>query len=170
MAKRKHQPQSQQAADQARIKQLGRRLLRRHRSFYTYMIGGFLAALVNTIAFMILHDWLHSAIVIDNSVAFVISNVFSFFVNKLFVFTENVDKRHGLAYQLSLFMLYRLLSLIPDNFIMVLGMDWLHWPSLVVKIIDQCLVGIFNCLTTKSVFQRHNHWHRIDSHSHKNSR
>ncbi|MCH3905411.1 MAG: GtrA family protein [Lactobacillus sp.] len=153
----------EQAADREQLRALGKKLVARHRSFYSYVVGGFLAALVNTAAFIILHDWMHSAIIIDNTVAFIISNVFSFFVNKKFVFTENLDKRHGLIYQLGLFMLYRLLSLIPDNLIMVVGMSWLHWPSIIVKIIDQCLVGIFNYLTTKSVFQKHNHPHRIDS-------
>ena len=44
------------------------------------------------------------------------------------------------------------ISLIPDNLIMLVGISWLHWNALFVKIVDQILVGIFNYLTTKSIF------------------
>lgn len=102
------------------------------------MIGGFAASVVNT-------------------VAFIISNLFSFFVNKELVFTQNLDDRHGVLYQLGMFFLYRLLSLIPDNIIMVVGLSWLHWNTLLVKIIDQIMVGLINYLTTRSIFQRNEH-------------
>lgn len=102
------------------------------------MIGGFAASVVNT-------------------VAFIISNLFSFFVNKELVFTQNLDDRHGVLYQLGMFFLYRLLSLIPDNIIMVVGLSWLHWNTLLVKIIDQIMVGLINYLTTRSIFQLNEH-------------
>lgn len=102
------------------------------------MIGGFAASVVNT-------------------VAFIISNLFSFFVNKELVFTQNLDDRHGVLYQLGMFFLYRLLSLIPDNIIMVVGLSWLHWNTLLVKIIDQIMVGLINYLTTRLIFQRNEH-------------
>jgi hypothetical protein len=35
---------------------------------------------------------------------------------------------------------------------MLVGISWLHWNALFVKIVDQILVGIFNYLTTKSIF------------------
>ena len=36
---------------------------------------------------------------------------------------------------------------------MLVGLSWLHLDALIVKIVDQILVGIFNYLTTRSVFQ-----------------
>ncbi|MFR3790131.1 MAG: GtrA family protein, partial [Lactobacillus paragasseri] len=65
---------------------------------------------------------------------------------------QSVDKQHGIVYQLCLFFIYRIISLIPDNLIMLVGISWLHWNALFVKIVDQILVGIFNYLTTKSIF------------------
>ena len=35
---------------------------------------------------------------------------------------------------------------------MLVGISWLNWNAFFVKIIDQILVGIFNYLTTKSIF------------------
>lgn len=145
------------AAHPSHRRRLGERLIKRHRSFYVYMIGGFAASVVNTVAFLLFHSWLKMAVVYANTIAFVISNLFSFFVNKEFVFTQNLDDRHGVLYQLGMFFLYRLLSLIPDNLIMVVGLSWLHWNTLFVKIIDQIMVGLINYLTTRSIFQRNEH-------------
>lgn len=122
------------------------------------MIGGFAASVVNTVAFLLFHSWLKMAVVYANTIAFIISNLFSFFANKELVFTQNLDDRHGVLYQLGMFFLYRrLLSLIPDNIIMVVGLSWLHWNTLLVKIIDQIMVGLINYLTTRSIFQRNEH-------------
>ena len=91
-------------------------------------------------------------VIYANTVAFIISNLASFSFNKHGVFIQNVDKQHGVVYQLCLFFIYRIISLIPDNLIMLVGISWLHWNALFVKIVDQILVGIFNYLTTKSIF------------------
>lgn len=136
---------------------LGDKLIKRHRSFYVYMIGGFAASVVNTVAFLLFHSGIKIRVVYANTIAFVISNLFSFLVNKEFVFTQNQDHRHGVLYQLGMFFVYRLLSLIPDNLIMVIGISWLHWNTIVVKIIDQVIVGVINYLTTRSIFQRSEH-------------
>lgn len=134
------------------LRKLGNKLVLRHRNFYVYVVFGFLAALINIFTFWLFHNiwkipWFYA-----NILAFIISNLASFVFNKHGVFIENVDKSHSIIYQLSLFFLYRILSLISDNIIMFLGMSWLHWNTFIVKIIDQIVVGIFNYLTTKSIF------------------
>ena len=58
---------------------------------------------------------------------------------------------------LIVFFTYRVISLIPDTLIMLVGLSWLHLNALLVKIIDQILVGVFNYLTTRSVFQKQEH-------------
>ncbi|MBD5430305.1 GtrA family protein [Lactobacillus sp.] len=148
---KKHQRDNQKVT-KAQLRKLGSRLVARHRSFYAYTIFGFLAALINIVTFMIFHNWWKIPLIYANTVAFIISNLASFFFNKHGVFIENVDKKHGTLYQLGLFFVYRIISLIPDNLIMLIGLSWLHWNTLFVKILDQILVGIFNYLTTKSIF------------------
>jgi putative flippase GtrA len=91
-------------------------------------------------------------VIYANTIAFIISNLASFSFNKHGVFIQNVDKNHGVVYQICLFFIYRVISLVPDNLIMLVGISWLHWNAFFVKIIDQILVGIFNYLTTKSIF------------------
>lgn len=148
----KRHRRSSQKVTQEQLRALGSKLVARHRNFYVYTFFGFLAALINIITFMAFHNWWKMPVIYANTLAFIISNLASFYFNKHGVFIENVDESHGLLYQLGLFFIYRILSLIPDNLIMLIGVSWLHCNTLIVKVIDQILVGIFNYLTTKSIF------------------
>lgn len=135
------------------IHQLGQKLVKRHRNLFVYMIFGFIAALINTVVFMLIHKYMHSPVLISNTIAFVISNLASFVFNQKAVFINNVDHEHSTWQKLLVFFTYRIISLIPDSLIMLVGLSWLHLDALFVKITDQVLVGIFNYLTTRSVFQ-----------------
>ncbi len=143
--------------DQAQIRKLGQKLIKRHRNLWVYTIFGFVAALINTVVFMVLHSWWHNVMVISNTIAFIISNLASFYFNQKAVFINNVDHEHSTWHKLIVFFTYRVISLIPDTLIMLVGLSWLHLNALFVKIIDQVLVGIFNYLTTRSVFQKQEH-------------
>ena len=145
------------AVDQAQIRQLGQKLLKRHRNLWVYMIFGFVAALINTLVFMVLHSWWHSVMIISSTIAFIVSNLASFYFNQKAVFINNVDHDHSTWHKLIVFFTYRVISLIPDTLIMLVGLSWLHLNALLVKIIDQVLVGVFNYLTTRSVFQNQEH-------------
>ena len=145
------------AVDQAQIRQLGQKILKRHRNLWVYMIFGFVAALINTLVFMVLPSWWHSVMVISNTIAFIVSNLASFYFNQKAVFINNVDHDHSTWHKLIVFFTYRVISLIPDTLIMLVGLSWLYLNALLVKIIDPVLVGVFNYLTTRSVFQKQEH-------------
>lgn len=142
------------AGEEKIVRELGQKLIKAHRNLWVYMIFGFIAALINTIVFMVLHRWWHSAVVLSNTIAFIISNLASFYFNQKAVFINNVDHEHSTWQKLLVFFAYRIISLLPDTLIMVVGLSWLHLNALFVKIVDQVLVGIFNYLTTRSVFQK----------------
>ncbi|WEV40386.1 GtrA family protein [Lactobacillus sp. ESL0684] len=128
-------------------------LIKRHRNLFVYMVFGFIAALINTSVFMMLHKWWRGSVFYSNIIAFIISNLASYFFNQKAVFINNVDRDHSTWHKLIIFFTYRIISLIPDQIIMSLGISWLHLNALLIKVIDQVLVGIFNYLTTRSVFQ-----------------
>ncbi len=140
--------------DRAHLRALGQKLIKAHRNLWVYMIFGFIAALINTVVFMVLHQYLHSLVIVANTFAFIISNLASFWFNQKAVFINNVDREHSTWHKLIVFFTYRIISLIPDTLIMLVGISWWHLNALFVKIVDQILVGIFNYLTTRSVFQK----------------
>ena len=105
------------SSNDANIRHLGQKLIKRHHNLVVYMIFGFLAALINTVVFMVLHKWWHSAVVISNTIAFIISNLASFFFNQKAVFINNVDHEHSNWHKLLVFFLpdYQLNSWYFDN-------------------------------------------------------
>lgn len=52
---------------------------------------------------------------------------------------------------------FRLLSLVADNIIMIVGISVLGIPSMWAKVIDQVLVGLFNYATSRWTFIRQKH-------------
>lgn len=142
----------QRSVTKSQIRILGNRLVARHRDFYAYTFFGFLASLINILAFAIFHTWWKIPWFWANILAFIVSTFSSFVFNKHGVFVENKQHKHGVIYQLLLFFFYRIISLIPDNLIMFVGLSWLHWNTIFVKTIDQIGVGVFNYFATKSIF------------------
>lgn len=147
-------------SDRTLLREQGRKLLRRHRNLYVYMFLGFVAALINTIVFVVLHNNFKVVLVLANTLAFIISNLASFFFNHYAVFTHHVDKSKSIWHKLIAFFTFRIISIIPDTLIMLVGLSVLRWNTVLVKLIDQLLVGIFNYLTTKAVFQKNDHFIR----------
>ena len=147
-------------SDRTLLREQGRKLLRRHRNLYVYMFFGFVAALINTIVFVVLHNNFKVVLVLANTLAFIISNLASFFFNHYAVFTHHVDKSKSIWHKLIAFFTFRIISIIPDTLIMLVGLSVLRWNTVIVKLIDQLLVGIFNYLTTKAVFQKNDHFIR----------
>lgn len=87
-----------------RRRALGEQIFKRHRNLWVYMFFGFIAALINTVVFMFMHDFLHTVLVIDNTIAFIVSNLVSFWFNHKAVFTKNVDHEHKLWQKLLSFL------------------------------------------------------------------
>lgn len=121
------------------------------------MFFGFVAALINTIVFVVLHNNFKVVLVFANTLAFIISNLASFFFNHYAVFTHHVDRSKSIWHKLIAFFTFRIISIVPDTLIMLVGLSVLRWNTVLVKLIDQLLVGIFNYLTTKAVFQKNDH-------------
>ncbi|KRL63835.1 GtrA family protein [Lactobacillus psittaci] len=152
MAKKTNLP-----TEKAHLRNLGKKLVKRHRNLYVYMIFGFIAALINTIVFVVLHTDFKVVLVFANTLAFIISNLASFFFNHFAVFTHHVDQSKSIWHKLVAFFTFRIISIIPDTLIMIVGLSLLHLNSVCVKLVDQLLVGIFNYLTTKAIFQKNDH-------------
>lgn len=55
MTKRHHKRKGQKIT-QEQLRELGGRLVARHRNFYVYVIFGFLAAVINIVCFLLFHN------------------------------------------------------------------------------------------------------------------
>lgn len=132
------------------------KIYHRYQYFWKYALFGFMAALVNVLVFWVLHSVLAEHYLFSNTIAWVLATLFSFFTNKAVVFqSKSRDFWHWCREFLS-FMLTRGLSYFFDTFLMFVGISLLFWTPLLVKIIDQVLVGLFNYGTSRLIFMESN--------------
>ncbi|WP_125715307.1 GtrA family protein [Companilactobacillus kedongensis] len=131
-------------------------LIKKHRDFLVYCLFGFMASLINIIVFNTSHNNLKITLWLANTVAWLISNVFSFFVTKLYVFKTKLGDYKMMFKEGSYFLASRLLSLLFDDFFMIVAVLVLPLNNIVIKIIDQLVVGLFNYFSSKWIFQYKN--------------
>ena len=77
-----HLKRKGQKITQEQLRELGSKLVTRHRNFYVYVIFGFLAAIINIACFLLLHNIWKMPVIYANTIAFIISNLASFSFNK----------------------------------------------------------------------------------------
>ncbi|VDG18413.1 GtrA family protein [Lactobacillus sp.] [Lactiplantibacillus mudanjiangensis] len=128
----------------------------RYRYFWKYAIFGFLAALVNVIAFWVLHSVMLEHYLFSNTIAWILATLFSFFTNKAVVFQSKSSSFWHWCREFGIFMITRGLSYFFDTFLMFVGISIFMWAPMLVKILDQVLVGIFNYGTSRLIFMEHN--------------
>ena len=107
--------------------------------------------------FQVLYHKLHFLIFFANSIAFALSNVFSYYLNRIFVFKIHRGKLFDLLVEFSSFISSRALTYFLDIIFMfifatVFKMDTAS-ETLTLKIIDQIGLGIFNYFLSQAVFK-----------------
>lgn len=120
-----------------------------------------MAALVNVLAFWVLHSVLFEHYLFSNTIAWVLATLFSFFANKAVVFRSKSKNFWHWCREFAGFMVTRGLSYFFDTFIMFVGISMLMWGPMIVKILDQVLVGIFNYGTSRLIFMEQNQKMRL---------
>ncbi len=130
--------------------------LKKYRNFGVYCLFGFLASLINIGIFDLSHNYFHITLWIANTLAWFISNFFSFFVTKLYVFKSEMENFKKMFHEGILFLVSRIFSLIFDDVFMIVAVFIFPWNNLIIKAIDQVIVGIFNYFSSKLIFNYNN--------------
>lgn len=130
--------------------------IKKYRNFWVYCFFGFLASIINIGIFDLSHNYFHIPLWIANTVAWFISNFFSFFVTKLYVFKSEMEGFKKLFHEGIIFLVSRIFSLIFDDFFMIVAVFIFPWNNLIIKAIDQLIVGLFNYFSSKLIFNYNN--------------
>lgn len=125
-----------------------KKLCVQYKELILYGIFGVLTTLVNIITFYLL-DLLHINIYISNTIAFIVSVIFAFVTNKLFVFESKSWKKDILIKESFSFLSARLFSYLLDMGTIYLLVDILKINKLISKIIANIIVIIVNYITSK---------------------
>ena len=120
----------------------------------SYLVFGALTTVVNILAFWALCDALHMNEMVANVIAWVVSVLFAYVTNRLFVFESTASGARAMVREMALFFAARALSLGIDEGGMLLLRVVLQWDKMVAKVLVNVLVIIFNYFASKLLIFR----------------
>ncbi len=125
-----------------------------NRETISYIIFGVLTTVVNYVVNYIFYYQVGLSTFTANIIAWVVSVIFAFFVNKMFVFESRSWALKGLFREFYTFIAARLLSLAFEEVFMVVTVDCLHVENWVSKILANVFVVIMNYFASKFIIFR----------------
>lgn len=125
------------------------------REVLNYLLFGVLTTVINIAVYAFMTKGAAFGYQTATVVAWVLAVLFAYYTNRKFVFkSHNEGVRAGVK-SFSLFIYYRLLSLVIDFGVMYVFIEWWKIDDLVTKIIANGFVVVFNYITSKlHVFRR----------------
>ena len=125
------------------------KLYNKYREVIDYIIFGGLTTLVNIVAFFIFDTLLSWPYLIANAIAIVVSILFAYFTNKLFVFkTKDLPLKENIL-EFARFIGFRLLSGVADMATMWILVDLLTLDTNIAKLLTQFIVVVLNYVFSK---------------------
>lgn len=123
--------------------------MKNKKEMVNYLVFGVLTTAVNIVCFWILDKWFGMDYKIATTIAWVLSVVFAFVTNKLYVFNSQHSEVSAVLREFISFIFFRLLSYLLDLATMIILIEILKADSMVAKIIANIFVVIFNYFASK---------------------
>ena len=123
--------------------------IRKYSDFFVYMIFGAMATAINTFGYAFLYEVVHIPNVMSTVLALIVTIIFAFFTNKVFVYRSKGWKPSQLWKEASGFLLCRTLTGIFDVVFMYVSVDVMDLIPVLMKFIAAIFVGIANYLVGK---------------------
>lgn len=116
----------------------------KHMQMVNYVFFGGLTTLVNFVTYFVALKVLNIPNVPSNLIAWLVSVLFAFVVNKLYVFRSMSLEMKVILFELFSFVSVRLLTGALETVIMYVGVDVMNYNELVLKIIANVIVLLTN--------------------------
>lgn len=126
-------------------------ILEKYKSVLMYLFFGVCTTGINIAAYWLFYTCLSLPNVVSTILSWVISVLFAYITNKLWVFESCSFNKQVLSHEIPTFFGARLLSGLIDLGIMFVFVDIMFFPAMVVKIISNVFVVIFNYIASKLV-------------------
>ncbi|MFD1466048.1 GtrA family protein [Lapidilactobacillus mulanensis] len=118
-------------------------------SIFMYLFYGGWTTVVNIVAFAICHNLLSFNWQIANTIAWILSVLFAFVTNKLWVFHSKTETFGALSWEFAKFVFARLISYGMDMGSMYILIDLMSANTLLAKLITQVIIVIANYFFSK---------------------
>lgn len=137
----------------------------KYKELFNYLFFGVLSTVINILTFYICEKIfpsqtgtsivnifginLNSALLINNSIAWVVAVIFAYITNKLWVFESKSFEIKVISKELTSFMLGRVFSLVVEQVILIVFIEQLGMNTFIVKICANFIVIILNFFISK---------------------
>ena len=125
--------------------------MKNKKEIVSYLIFGILTTLVNIVSFWLLNKIIGMDYRVATTIAWIVSVIFAFITNKLYVFNSTTTGINSLFKELFSFLFFRLLSYFLDLSLMIILIEFIKADSLIAKIIANVFVVVFNYFASKFV-------------------
>ena len=126
-------------------------LIKKYEELIKYLIIGVLTTVINYIVFAILVNVVKIDMHVSNIIAWVVSVIFAYFTNKLFVFESKSFDLEVLGKEILAFGMARIFSLLLEEVILFIFVDKLGMEKLIIKLIANIIVIIVNYILSKFI-------------------
>lgn len=124
-------------------------LLTQYKEIVLYVFFGGLTTLVNFVVYLGLKNLFGVPMVASNIIAWVVSVLFAYVTNKIYVFESKDTSPRAILRELFSFVAARIFSGVVDTGMLVILVDYCHMNDLVVKIMAQVVVIVLNYVFSK---------------------
>lgn len=126
-------------------------MLEKYKSILMYLFFGICTTVINIVTYWMFYISLDFPNVLSTIFSWIISVLFAYITNKLWVFESRSFGKKVLVREIATFFGARFISGIIDVAIMFLFVDMLLFPAMIIKFISNIFVVIFNYVASKVV-------------------
>ena len=126
-----------------------KKLLKKYKFIILYGIFGVLTTIINIVTYALCYDMFNISNVVSNIIAWILSVLFAFITNKIWVFESKSFDFKIFIKELWNFIVCRLATGALDLGIMYVGVDLLKGPALILKVASNIIVIILNYVMSK---------------------
>ncbi len=121
----------------------------KYREILLYLFFGGMTTLVNYISYALFTDIFHINYLISNALAWLLSVLFAYITNKIYVFESKTTGFSEILKELSAFICCRIFSGVIDMAVMYIGVNLLSLNDKIIKIAANVIVVILNYVFSK---------------------
>lgn len=129
-------------------------LYQKYKEAVLYIIFGGLTTLVNIVVYGLCANVFLMPTVSANGIALVLSILFAYVTNKLFVFESKTVTLRETVTEFISFIACRIVTGVLDMAIMYVSIDILHFPNMIMKIATNVIVIVLNFVFSKVIIFR----------------
>ena len=125
-----------------------------HKEVLLYLFFGGLSFLISIGTFALFNISLEINELISNVLSWIITVMFAFFTNRVWVFASRTEGTAALLKQMTSFYGGRVITLVIEEAILLVFITWLRFPSMIIKVMAQVVVIVLNYIISKLIVFR----------------